>query len=61
VQLTTNLTPLDPAAIVERRSAAIEFLGQAIFIDRQRGARIAKAVLAAVPMPEIALPERKTA
>ncbi len=61
VQLTTDLNPLDPAAIAARRSAAIEFLGQAIFIDRQRGARIAKAVLAAVPMPEIALPERKTA
>ncbi|HSY02457.1 MAG TPA: helix-turn-helix domain-containing protein [Acidobacteriaceae bacterium] len=61
VHLTTNLNPLDPIAIVERRSAAIEFLGQAIFTDRRRGARIAKAVLAAVPMPEIALPERKTA
>jgi TetR/AcrR family transcriptional regulator len=61
VQLTTNLNPLDPAAIAARRCAAIEFLGQAIFTDRKRGARIAKAVLTAVPMPEIALPERKTA
>jgi hypothetical protein len=44
-----------------RRIAAIEYLGQTIFTDRRRGARLAKSVLAAMPFPETALPEKKTA
>lgn len=61
VQMVAPIDPLEPAAVAERRTAAIEFLGQAIFIDRQRGARIAEAVLAAMPMPELVIPARKTA
>jgi TetR/AcrR family transcriptional regulator len=53
--------PLEPAAMAARRSAAIEFLGHAIFADRRHGARLAKNVLAAMPMPESQSPERKTA
>lgn len=53
--------PLSPDAIAKRRTAAVEFLGQTLFIDRKRGARIARAVLEAMPMPECAAPERKTA
>jgi TetR/AcrR family transcriptional regulator len=61
MELLTKTDPLEPAAMAERRTAAIEFLGQALFADRRRGARLAKTVLAAVPMPEIEMPERKTA
>ena len=61
VKLIAAIDPLDPAAMASRRTTAIEYLGQTIFTDRRRGARLAKAVLAAMPMPENALPERKTA
>jgi TetR/AcrR family transcriptional regulator len=43
----------DPAALAFRRKAVAEFLGQAIFIDRKKGARVAAKVLAATPMPEV--------
>jgi TetR/AcrR family transcriptional regulator len=39
-------------ALVARRKAAIEYLGQAIFCNRIHGARLAARVLAATPMPE---------
>jgi TetR/AcrR family transcriptional regulator len=45
--------PFTPEALAERRKAVVEFLGQAIFIDRQRGAELAARVLADSPMPEI--------
>jgi TetR/AcrR family transcriptional regulator len=61
VRLVTAVDPLEPAAVADRRTAAIEYLGQTIFTDRKRGARLAKAVLAAMPIPENAVPERKTA
>jgi TetR/AcrR family transcriptional regulator len=61
VRLVTAFDPLEASAVAARRSAAIEFLGQTVFTDRRRGARIAKSVLAAVPVPETAPPERKTA
>lgn len=61
VRLLKAENPLDPEALAARRTAAIEYLGQTIFKDRERGARLAQAVLAAVPMPQRAMPERKTA
>lgn len=61
MQLMSPLNPLEPVAIAERRRAAVEFLGQALFVDRKRGAQIAATVLAAMPMPEIAVQERKSA
>jgi TetR/AcrR family transcriptional regulator len=61
ISLVLGTDPLEPAALEHRRIASIEFLGQSLFTDRKRGARIAKTVLAAMPMPEIAAPERKTA
>ncbi len=39
-------------ALMARRKAAVEYLGQAIFCDRRHGARVAARVLAATPMPE---------
>ncbi len=53
--------PLELAAVAARRRAAIEFLGQSIFVDRRQGARLAKRVLAAMPLPETWSPEKKTA
>jgi TetR/AcrR family transcriptional regulator len=51
-RLTQGVDPLEPAALSLRRQAAIEYLGQAIFIDREHGSRVAARVLAATPMPQ---------
>jgi TetR/AcrR family transcriptional regulator len=47
------IEPFSPAALELRRKALVEFLSQAIFTDRQRGAEIAARVLADTPMPEV--------
>jgi TetR/AcrR family transcriptional regulator len=44
--------PLSHAALESRRKVAIEYLGQAIFTDRENGVRVAQGVLASTPMPE---------
>ena len=43
--------PFDAEALRARRVALVEFLGQAIFKDRSRGAKLAARVLADIPMP----------
>lgn len=53
--------PLEPAALAARRRAALEYLGQTIFVDRRQGARLAKRVLAAMPMPESLSGEKQIA
>lgn len=45
--------PFAPEALAQRRKALVEFLGQAIFSDRKRGAELAARVLADSPMPEV--------
>jgi TetR/AcrR family transcriptional regulator len=50
--------PLTPEALAMRRKSLVEFLGQAVFRDRQRGAELAARVLADTPMPETVLPHR---
>jgi TetR/AcrR family transcriptional regulator len=45
--------PFDPAALLERRKLVVEFLGQALFIDRARGRELAQRVLSDTPAPEI--------
>jgi TetR/AcrR family transcriptional regulator len=45
--------PFAPEALAARRKALVEFLGQAVFIDRRRGAELAARVLADTPMPEV--------
>ena len=45
--------PFTPEALALRRKALVEFLGQAIFTDRQRGAELAAHVLEDSPMPEV--------
>lgn len=44
--------PFAPESLRARRIALVEFLGQAIFMDRQHGADVARRVLADSPMPE---------
>ncbi len=51
-RLTIDIDPLSRHELALRRQMAIEFLGQAIFIDREHGARVAARVLAETPMPE---------
>ncbi len=46
--------PLSADALVARRRAVVEFLGQAVFTDRNHGAEVAARVLADTPMPELA-------
>jgi len=58
MRLTAETNPFEPAALEFRRKAAVEFLGQAIFIDREHGAHVAARVLASTPMPPGAGTER---
>jgi len=51
-RLAFGINPLERSQLELRRKAAIEFLGQAIFMNREQGARVAARVLAATPMPE---------
>jgi TetR/AcrR family transcriptional regulator len=46
-----DIDPLDPGVLEFRRSAAITYLGKAIFVDRAHGTRVAARVLALTPMP----------
>jgi TetR/AcrR family transcriptional regulator len=46
--------PLTKEALVERRKAIVDFLGQTIFRDRQHGAELATRVYAEMPMPDVA-------
>jgi AcrR family transcriptional regulator len=50
ILMDTNL--FDPGALELRRKAAVEYLGQTVFMDREHGARVAARVLAATPMPK---------
>jgi TetR/AcrR family transcriptional regulator len=61
VRLLAHDDPLEPSAIVARRTAAIELLGQTLFTDRRHGARLAQHVLDSTPLPEFVFPQRKTA
>jgi TetR/AcrR family transcriptional regulator len=52
-RLVLPFEPLDPQALKQRRRALVEFLGQALFVDRLHGAQVALRVMADSPMPEI--------
>jgi TetR/AcrR family transcriptional regulator len=52
MRLIVEADLLLPAALEFRRRAAVEYLGQALFIDRAHGARLAAKVLADTPMPQ---------
>ena len=53
-RLVLEFEPFAPEVLERRRRALVEFLGQAVFVDRARGAEAAARVLADMPMPEIA-------
>jgi TetR/AcrR family transcriptional regulator len=48
-----SFDPFAPEVLEARRRAVVEFLGQAVFIDRRHGAELAARVLADTPMPEL--------
>jgi TetR/AcrR family transcriptional regulator len=50
-----DFDPYTPEAIAERRRSIVKYLGQAIFMDREAGARAAERVLADTPMPQVDL------
>jgi TetR/AcrR family transcriptional regulator len=52
-RLIMPIEPFAPDVLATRRKALVEFLGQAVFQDRQVGARVAARVLADTPMPEL--------
>jgi len=51
-KLTQGFDPLERSTLELRRKAAIEYLGKAIFVDREYGTSVAERVLAATPMPQ---------
>jgi TetR/AcrR family transcriptional regulator len=53
-RLVLPIDPFDLDVLRARRSALVEFLGQAIFSDRKHGAELAARVLADTPMPDVA-------
>jgi hypothetical protein len=53
MRLSLSFEPFDPAIIEFRRNAAVQFLGNALFVDRAYGAKLARRVLADMPMPTI--------
>jgi TetR/AcrR family transcriptional regulator len=53
MRMIAEKDPFHVSALEFRRKAAIEYLGQSIFIDREYGAKVAARVLAATPMPLI--------
>jgi TetR/AcrR family transcriptional regulator len=44
--------PFAPATLATRRKSAVKFLANALFVDRAQGQKLARRVLAAMPMPE---------
>ena len=53
MRIIGSFEPFELSALEARRRAAVEFLSQALFIDRSRGAKLAKRVLSDTPMPEM--------
>jgi TetR/AcrR family transcriptional regulator len=51
-RLVAQIEPFDPEVLQARRVALVQFLGQAIFMDRKYGAELAAKVIADTPMPE---------
>ncbi len=52
MRLMLPFDPMAPAAIESRRKAAVQYLGNALFVDRAHGARLVKRVLTEMPMPK---------
>jgi TetR/AcrR family transcriptional regulator len=52
LRLIDGVDPLERGALEFRRTSAIQYLGQTIFVDREHGAQVAARVLVATPMPQ---------
>ncbi len=52
-RLVMPVDPFAPEVLADRRRSIVNFLGMAIFQDRERGAKLAAKVLADTPMPEV--------
>lgn len=48
-----SFEPFAPAALASRRKSAIQFLANALFTDRVQGRKLARRVLADMPMPKV--------
>ncbi|MFP5232963.1 MAG: TetR/AcrR family transcriptional regulator [Acidobacteriota bacterium] len=57
-RITESFDPFDPEVLKARRTAMVEFLALAVFVDRRQGAELARKVLADTPMPELGNFER---
>src|SRR5438270_164750 len=57
-RIVSGEEPLSREALAQRRKLLVEFLGQAIFQDRQHGAELAAKVFGDTPMPETTLPDK---
>jgi hypothetical protein len=44
-----SFEPLAPATLASRRKSAVQFLANALFVDRAHGQKLARRVLAAMP------------
>jgi TetR/AcrR family transcriptional regulator len=53
MKIALSMKPFDVGVLELRRQSAVQFLGQALFMDRSHGRRLANRVLAAMPMPPI--------
>ncbi len=51
VGMMLGVNPFERNALESRRKAAVEYLGQTVFADREHGAQVAAQVLASTPMP----------
>jgi TetR/AcrR family transcriptional regulator len=52
-RMVLPVEPFAPESLAARRRALVEYLGQALFVDRAKGAEAAARVVADTPMPEI--------
>jgi TetR/AcrR family transcriptional regulator len=55
-RIVMGTEPMSLEALTERRRLLLEFLGQAIFRDRQRGGEVAAKVLADAPIGDVGSP-----
>jgi TetR/AcrR family transcriptional regulator len=53
MQLALPFKPFTLSSLKERRKAAMQFLGNALFTDRAHGTKLANRILADTPMPPI--------
>ncbi len=56
MRMLLKIEPMDLDSLRSRRKTVAEFLGKALFTDRAHGSKLARRVLAAMPMPEVKNP-----